>query len=287
MVASPDDRVAATALERLIDDKDAASATKGIHELALKALERTDLAVRDAAVRLVAKQGDDRDLPALEQVFLAAGGDANTEVRVTLVRAIAEHYKVAAVDSLGRALEDPTPAVAKAASDALQELTGTDHPPPAHPDRASSVPAYPGPTPVRTTLQTSKGDVAIELLPSIAPHHVGMFVQFARSGRYDGLTFHRVVTGFVVQGLDPRGDGWGTGGVFLKDELTPTPYAAGTVGMPNAGPDTGGCQIFITHVPTPHLDGRYTVFGRVIEGMDVVHALDLGDTVLKVLIDPS
>jgi cyclophilin family peptidyl-prolyl cis-trans isomerase len=100
------------------------------------------------------------------------------------------------------------------------------------------------------------------------------------------LTFHRVVSGFVVQGLDPRGDGWGTGGIFLRDEINPVPYLAGTVGMPNAGPDTGGCQIFITHVPAPHLDGRYTVLGRVVDGIDVVDALDLGDLCRRVELLP-
>ena len=86
----------------------------------------------------------------------------------------------------------------------------------------------------------------------------------------------------MVQGLDPRGDGWGTGGVFLRDEINPMLYGRGAIGMPNAGPDSGGCQIFITHVPTPHLDGNYTVFGQVVAGMDVVDALDVGDVCRRV-----
>ena len=117
----------------------------------------------------------------------------------------------------------------------------------------------------------------LELLLDEAPRHAASFLALARAGTFDGLRFHRVVTGFVIQGLDPRGDGWGTGGVFVRDEINPARYVAGAVGMPNSGHDTAGCQIFITHIPTPHLDGSYTVFARVVEGMDVVHAIDLGD----------
>jgi cyclophilin family peptidyl-prolyl cis-trans isomerase len=107
-----------------------------------------------------------------------------------------------------------------------------------------------------------------------------------RAGKCDGLPIHRVVSGFVVQGLDPRGDGWGTGGVFLRDEIGRTPYLRGTLGMPNAGPDSGGCQFFLTLEPTPHLDGRYTVFGRVVSGMDVVDSLDVGDVCTQAEVIP-
>ncbi|MBX3471028.1 MAG: peptidylprolyl isomerase [Planctomycetes bacterium] len=131
-------------------------------------------------------------------------------------------------------------------------------------------------------LHTTKGRIRLELLWTEAPRHVKGFLAHARAGLYDGLRFHRVVSGFVVQGLDPRGDGWGSGGVLVKDEINLVPFIAGMVGMPNAGPDTGGCQLFITHVPTPHLDGNYTVFGRVVDGMNVVHALDLDDVCERV-----
>ena len=109
-----------------------------------------------------------------------------------------------------------------------------------------------------------------------------MLLARARAGLLDGLGFHRVVSGFVAQGLDPRGDGWGPGDVFLRDEIDPAPYRRGSVGMPNSGADTGGCQIFITHVPTPHLDGNYTILGEVVAGWEVLDALDLGDLVRRV-----
>ena len=126
-------------------------------------------------------------------------------------------------------------------------------------------------------LRTNRGPLTLELLREQAPLHVASFLRLASEGTYTGLRFHRIVTGFVAQGLDPRGDGWGTGGVFLRDEINPVPYRTGAVGMPNAGPDTGGCQLFITHVPTPHLDGGYTVFAQVVEGFEVLDSLDLGD----------
>jgi cyclophilin family peptidyl-prolyl cis-trans isomerase len=136
----------------------------------------------------------------------------------------------------------------------------------------------------RVHLITSKGVVVLELDRVNAPRHVASFLELAAAGFYDGLDFHRVVPNFVVQGLDPRGDGYGTGGRRLPDEFSPRHYEAGTLGMPNAGePHTGGCQIFITHVPTPHLDGNYTIFGRVVEGMDVVQKLEIGDTVSNVM----
>ena len=135
----------------------------------------------------------------------------------------------------------------------------------------------------RVELLTSKGLIELELDRVDAPRHVASFLELAAAGFYDGLDFHRVVPNFVVQGLDPRGDGYGTGGRRLPDEFSPRHYEAGTLGMPNAGePHTGGCQIFITHVPTPHLDGNYTIFGKVTQGMDVVQKLEIGDTVSSV-----
>ena len=132
----------------------------------------------------------------------------------------------------------------------------------------------------RVELLTSRGRIELQLDRVNAPRHVASFLELAAAGFYDGLDFHRVVPNFVVQGLDPRGDGYGTGGRRLPDEFSPRPYAAGTVGMPNAGePHTGGCQLFITHIPTPHLDGNYTVLGQVTAGMDVVQRLEIGDTV--------
>jgi cyclophilin family peptidyl-prolyl cis-trans isomerase len=110
---------------------------------------------------------------------------------------------------------------------------------------------------------------------------VAAFVDRVREGFYDGTIWHRVVPNFVVQGGDPRGDGWGNGGVTLRDEINPLPFGRGAVGMPKAGKDTGGCQLFITHVMTPHLEGTYTVFGQVVAGMDVVDRIEVGDRIVR------
>ena len=250
-----------------------------------EAVKRTDIAVRDTAVRLLAKRGAPEDLALIEQAFADSPGDANAEVRATAVRATAEHRKDAALPLLRRALSDPSPAVAAAAARAITELTGTPTASPPDSGRSSTALPWSGPNlRPKATLHTTKGDIVLELLGDEAPRHVRSFLSFAESGRFAGLRFHRVIAGFVAQGLDPRGDGWGTGGAFLRDEINPAPYLAGAVGMPNAGPDTGGCQVFITHIPTPHLDGRYTVFARVVRGMDAVHALDVGDVVRKVTV---
>ncbi len=134
----------------------------------------------------------------------------------------------------------------------------------------------------RVLVATSRGDFELELARADAPRHVQNFLELAAAGCYDGLDLHRVVPNFVVQGLDPRGDGYGTGGRRVPDEVNRLPYLTGTLGMPNAGPGTGGCQVFFTHVPAPHLDGGYTVFGRVVAGQDVVQRLEIGDTVTSV-----
>jgi cyclophilin family peptidyl-prolyl cis-trans isomerase len=109
------------------------------------------------------------------------------------------------------------------------------------------------------------------------------FVTLAkRKTFFPGTVFHRVVPNFVVQGGDPRGDGWGGPGYSLRSEFFPATYSTGSVGMASSGKDTEGSQFFITHSPQPHLDGRYTVFGRVIRGMAVADAIQIDDTVVDV-----
>ncbi|MEO5985920.1 MAG: peptidylprolyl isomerase [Candidatus Limnocylindria bacterium] len=123
--------------------------------------------------------------------------------------------------------------------------------------------------------KTAKGDVVVDLYADRVPLTVENFVNLARAGFYDGTTFHRVIGGFMAQGGDPTGTGTGGPGYQFGDEFDPSLRhdSAGTLSMANAGPGTNGSQFFITHGPTPHLDDRHSVFGRVTEGMDVVMAL--------------
>lgn len=138
----------------------------------------------------------------------------------------------------------------------------------------------------RATIQTDRGDIELELYPQHAPKTVNNFVFLARKGFYDGVTFHRVIDDFVIQGGDPTGTGRGGPGYRFEDEVKGNPlrHETGVISMANAGPNTNGSQFFITHSSQPHLDGRHTVFGKVVSGMDVVNAIRQGDKMIKVVI---
>lgn len=136
-------------------------------------------------------------------------------------------------------------------------------------------------------IRTDKGEIGIELYKDIAPLTVYNFIELAESGFYDGLIFHRVVPNFVIQGGDPRGDGWGGPGYTIRSEFSNVTFGTGSVGMASSGRDTEGSQFFITHMPQPHLDGRYTNFGAVITGMGTVNKIVRGDTIRTVTIFDS
>jgi cyclophilin family peptidyl-prolyl cis-trans isomerase len=123
--------------------------------------------------------------------------------------------------------------------------------------------------PYKAILHTEKGDITVRLMPEIAPLTVNNFVFLAQEGFYNGCTFHRVVPGFVAQGGDPTGTGRGGPGYRFNDELTETPFEQGILGMANAGPNTNGSQFYLMLADAPHLNGRYTAFGKVESGMDV------------------
>lgn len=132
-------------------------------------------------------------------------------------------------------------------------------------------------------IKTNKGDITLQLFVEDAPGTVANFLQLTDSGFYDGKFFHRVVPQFVIQGGCPRGDGWGSLDWTQRSEFSNYQrYETGTVGIASAGKDTEGVQFFISHCPTPHLDGRYTIFARVVSGMDVVNKIEVGDRMIKV-----
>ena len=134
------------------------------------------------------------------------------------------------------------------------------------------------------TMDTSLGSIVIALDAVNAPNTVNNFVFLAREGFYDGVGFHRVISNFMIQGGDPTGTGMGGPGYRFADEFEGNPlrHETGVISMANAGPDTNGSQFFITHGPQPHLDGRHTVFGKVVKGQDVVDAIVQGDTIESV-----
>ena len=136
------------------------------------------------------------------------------------------------------------------------------------------------------TVETNEGTIEVELYPEHAPKTVNNFVFLAREGFYDGVTFHRVIPDFVIQGGDPTGTGRGGPGYKFEDETKGNPliHERGSLSMANAGPNTNGSQFFIAHSPQPHLDGKHTVFGKVVNGLDVVDKIKQGDKMEKVTI---
>lgn len=141
----------------------------------------------------------------------------------------------------------------------------------------------------KATVETTRGNIEIQLYPEYAPKTVNNFVFLAREGFYDGITFHRVINDFMVQGGDPTGSGRGGPGYRFEDEFkgNPLTHETGVLSMANAGPNTNGSQFFITHSPQPHLNNRHTVFGKVTKGQDVVNAIRQGDQMTKVTITES
>lgn len=134
------------------------------------------------------------------------------------------------------------------------------------------------------TIKTAKGDIVLELYPKDAPVTVNNFVSLARKGFYNGLTFHRVIPGFMAQGGDPNGNGTGGPGYKFQDEFSQRKHITGALSMANSGPNTNGSQFFICYAPQPHLDGKHTVFGQCIAGMDVLNKLVNGDKMIEVII---
>ncbi|MDX8405103.1 MAG: peptidylprolyl isomerase [Mariprofundus sp.] len=136
-------------------------------------------------------------------------------------------------------------------------------------------------------IQTKNGSVVIELYPDTAPNTVANFKSLAGKGYYDGLVFHRVMPGFMAQGGDPDGTGMGGPGYKVKAEFNARKHVRGTLAMARSGdPDSAGSQFYICFAPQPHLDGQYTIFGQVTEGMDVVDQIHQGDVMEKVSVEP-
>ncbi|MBS1517917.1 MAG: peptidylprolyl isomerase [Bacteroidetes bacterium] len=135
------------------------------------------------------------------------------------------------------------------------------------------------------TIRTNKGDIRIELFPGTAPMTVLNFLKLSEKGFYNGTVFHRVVPNFVIQGGDPTGTGYGGPGYSIRSEFSPLEYETGMLGMASSGKDTEGSQFFITHSATPHLNGKYTIFGKVTGGMDVVDKIMVGDLIEEVIVE--
>jgi len=234
------------------------------------AAERAEkLKMADAATEIVAE---------LARVH---GPDA-VEAQQALLSAAAALKLTAAIPA-ARALVDAEPyALRQAAAHALTALEGK--PVAARPPQ---LPATPVPTlpPTTVRIRTTRGTIRARLWVDDAPRTAANFVALAKKHFYDKLTFHRVVPDFVSQGGDPRGDGAGGPGYMIDCEINMRRYGEGVLGMALSGRDTGGSQFFFTHAPEPHLDGRYTAFGEVVSGLDVVTSLVEGDVILELTVE--
>ena len=261
-------------------------------------LEHADLGVRVAAAEgIAALSPAGLSGPLLSAWRRGLGdGEGELEARIAAVVALAAQKDDAAKSGLDEvARKDPARAIRVRAGQLLREQGGeAPDPGPERVVRApldyaeamapydprAGVPLY---SP-RAFLKTRHGTIEIHLDVVEAPLTTASFVALARRGFYDGLTFHRVEPGFVVQGGCPRGDGNGGPGYALRCEITRRPYARGSVGMALSGKDTGGSQFFITLAPQPHLDGGYTLFGQVAAGMELVDKIRPGDVIERVTV---
>ena len=185
-------------------------------------------------------------------------------------------------------------AVVLAALVAGCDLAPKDAPPAQTPEPAAQAPEAPKPEKEPTmpeplpqvTLETTQGKIVLELAEDDAPNTVANFISLAEKGFYNGLSFHRVIPDFMIQGGCPQGTGTGGPGYVIADEFSPRlKHARGVISMANAGPNSGGSQFFITHVETPWLDGKHAIFGKVTQGMDVVGKIQVGDKIVKATVD--
>lgn len=254
-------------------------------------LAQPDHGLRLAAVAALKRMPDPSDVAPLTAVAQATdGGECSAEAAFNALQALAAIRTDEARAAVEAAQADARPyvrAVAKGLVASAFGGTPSDIEPPWSPGRDVPEPVKDYPlwrfNPL-VELTTTRGPLTFELFPAEAPLHVFSFLTLIERGHYDGLTFHRVVPDFVVQGGDPRGDGNGGlpwAGEALGAEFTPRKSTRGSLGMPrNEDPDSGGSQFFVTHIPTPHLDGRYTFFGELRTGGEVLDRLEVGDRIL-------
>jgi cyclophilin family peptidyl-prolyl cis-trans isomerase len=269
-----------------------------VHALLVNGLRDPDFYVRATVIGTLADRPSVVDLAAVLASYSQAGRDSANDARLAAIQYVGALWKKdsSSLNPTWRAQLAGTPVPA----DPLERAAGKAVPvwsrwgnvaPTARPIgwyegvvRSIVMPAYVGKS-VNATINTVRGPIRLELFGTDAPITVWNFLSLARSGYYRNTRFHRVVPNFVAQDGDPRADGNGGPGYAIRDEMNRRRYERGAVGMALSGPDTGGSQYFITHSPQPHLDGHYTVFGRVIRGYDVLDKLVQGDLITR--IDPN
>ncbi len=262
-----------------------------LSEVLREQMNAKDVLVRATAAELLGGLPEQANTEALANAIPMAAKDELNDATLAILDALGKHKNVMAHETIKTALESTDHLVRRRAAALLKannvgdfsariasvESSNKDA------DYARALARRNGR--VRALVKTEKGEFTIELLPDDAPLTVDSFVQLARRGFFNGISFHRVVPNFVIQGGDPRGDGNGGPGYQIRCEINEVEYGRGAVGMALSGKDTGGSQWFVTHAPQPHLDGGYTVFGQVAEkDMRVVDGIARGDKILNITI---
>ena len=253
-------------------------------------LKADDFVVRETAAIGLAEMKVAGAVPALVDAYRATEGDSTYVARAAILTALNTLDPPTARPMLQQALQDKDWALRIKAATLLREQGVTDtatamRPAPVRPmDEATRQSLLAPQFSPHAFIQTDRGAIEIELAITEAPLTVANFIDLAHKGFFNGIAIHRVVPDFVVQDGDPRGDGEGSPGYTIRDELNELPYLRGTVGMALDWKDTGGSQFFITHSPQPHLDARYTVFGRVVNGIEVVDRIQPWDVIRRIQI---
>ena len=266
-----------------------------VHKILLRGLQDMDFYVRATAIGALAERPSIEDVRAVIASYSIAKRDSANDARLAALQYVSGLWKKDSSEfgeplrvELGR-LAPPGDPLERAAGKDLPfwKNWGAIRPTPRTSSwyesvvRSMVVPSLAGKRP-RATIQTVRGPIELELFGDDAPITAWNFLSLARSGYYRNTRFHRVVPNFVAQDGDPRDDGNGGPGYAIRDEMNPNRYERGAVGMALSGPDTGGSQYFITHSPQPHLDGHYTVFGKVRRGYDVLDRVVQGDLITRV-----
>jgi cyclophilin family peptidyl-prolyl cis-trans isomerase/HEAT repeat protein len=286
MLDDQDKRVLPSVLDSLVRAK-----APNLDAVLLTQLQSADPGVRSAAARAIGRLRPANGPAALREAYRASQDPALADARQAVLEALKEYGAAEALETVKSALADPDWALRLRAAALLRELEpSSDSAHAIRPAPGTPIARYDAPELVAPSvsphafIETAKGTIEIELAVLDAPQTVQNFIALAKRNYFNGLQVHRVVPHFVVQDGDPRGDGSGGPGYTIRDELNDRPFVRGTVGMALSGPDTGGSQFFIAHAPSPHLDAKYTVFGHVVQGMDVVDRIQQLDVIEQVRI---
>lgn len=295
MTGDRDGRVRASAFG-LLAGSDTAALPTTVHDALVAGLSDRDFYARATILGSLSRHARAADVPAVLSSYARSLADSGNDARIAAIQYLAAAWKkdsVSFAPSLRQQVASLRPAddpLVRAAAESVSvfsawpSTSGNPRPLAWYQNIVAVyvVPALQDKT-QRATMKTERGEIVLELFGADAPITVWNFMNLARTGYYRGTGFHRVVPNFVAQDGDPRDDGNGGPGYAIRDEMNPRRYERGALGMALSGPDTGGSQYFITHSPQPHLDGHYTVFGRVLSGFETLDAIVQGDRILSIV----